>query len=394
MPIKEITPVILKVKPKRQITSIQPRPGLEKPESSTINSFLVRIETSDGNVGYGESMCTFAAMGAQVHTGQLLARIIEELIEPFLHGKEPSECQNIYWKVTNTLGFDIGGGLITQALSAIDIALWDLYGKTVGEPICELLGGKKRSSGKIYASKITGMSNHGDKESYSRSLDEVLKAGIRGIKIGGGLGLKNDVESVRFTRERAGDDFSIMLDAYGAYSVNDSFKLAEMLKPYNIEWLEAPTDPYDNRGNISLGLDSGSKIALDPIINRWNYRDILLSGARSVGLVDVTRDGGISEFVEYAKVADVLGGELSTHSGWAVTSVGVAASAQIAAAFNGVGFMEYRLQYDDNPLGNNILKNPMKLENGKLIFPDGPGLGIDIDESRLNVLIDENKHKQ
>ena len=106
-----------------------------------------------------------------------------------------------------------------------------------------------------------------------------------------------------------------------------------------------------------------------------------------MGLVDVTRDGGISEFKEFAKIAGVFGGELSTHSGWSVTSVGVLASAQIAAAFEEVGFMEFRIQFDDNPLGNSILRNPIKLEDGKMTIPDGPGLGIEIDDSKLDELL-------
>lgn len=387
MQILKIKPMIFKNKAKKIITSIQPTSGINKPVSDVINSFIVEIETSNGLAGYGESMCTFAASGSQVNTGNILSHIIKGIIEPHIVGKEPSQYKSIYRNIVGSLGMDIRGGLFTHALSAVDTALWDLYGKEIGEPIYKLIGEKNRNNIMLYASKLTGLASPTDNEKFISSLNKLMNSGFKGVKIGGGLGIKNDIESIKLARETCGEDFYIILDCYGAYSVKDSIYLAKRLEQYNIEWLEAPTDPNDKQGNTEISQTSRLTVGLDPIVNKWNYKDHLLSGANIMGLVDVTRDGGISEFLEYEKIAEILGGGISTHSGWSVTSVGVLASMQMAVMFQRDSFMEFRMQFEDTPLGNNILRNPLKIENGKMIVPDGPGLGIDIDTDKLKGML-------
>ena len=387
MSISDITPMVFKQKANKIITSIQPTSSIKKPVSDVINSFIIKIETSNGLVGYGESMCTFAAEGAQINTGNILSDIIKEIIKPQVIGKEPYQYKSLYKDIIRKMGLDMEGGLFTQALSSVDIALWDLYGKEIGEPIYKLVSEKKRDSIKLYASKLTGLASSTDYEKFISSLNYLINSGFKGVKIGGGLGIKNDIESVKLAREVCGEDFYIMLDCYGAYSIKDSLYLAKRLVPYNIEWLETPTDPNDKQGNIKISQNSGLTIGLDPIINKWNYKAHLLSESNIMGPVDITRDGGISEFLEYEKIAEILGGSISTHSGWSATSVGVLASAQIAAMFERVNFMEFRIQFKDNPLGNNILRNPIKIKDGKMIIPDGPGLGIEIDDIRLDELL-------
>lgn len=390
MPISEIRSMVFKNKSKKRITTIQPRSSTKKPESDFVNSFIVKIETSDGLTGYGESMCTFAAEGAQINTGHVLSHIINDTIKPHIIGKESSQYKGIYKSIVRNLGFDISGGLFTHALSAVDIALWDLYGKTMGEPIYKLIGEKRKDSVKVYASKLTGLATPSDNEEFVTSLKNIMDSGIKGVKIGGGLGIRNDLESVKLTRQIGGDNFYIILDCYGAYNIKDSIDLAKKLEEYNIEWLEAPTDPNDKYGNIKINQSSGITIGLDPIINKWNYKEYLLSGGNIMGLYDVTRDGGISEFKDFTEIAGVFRSDLSTHSGWSVTSVGVLASAQVAAAFEEVGFMEFRMQFDDNPLGNSILRTPVRIQDGKMIIPDGPGLGIEIDDDKLNEILESS----
>ena len=185
-------------------------------ESEVVNSFILKIETSDGFVGYGESMCTFAADGSHINTGRILSNIIDEIIKPYLYGKDPAQHSSIYKDIVRNSGFDISGGLFTQALSAVDIALWDLYGRIAGEPIYKLIGEKRRDSIKLYASKLTGIATPSDKETFISSLGNIIDSGIKGVKIGGGLGIKNDIESVKLTRQTGGEDFNITLDCYGA----------------------------------------------------------------------------------------------------------------------------------------------------------------------------------
>ena len=390
MPITEIESMVFKNKSKKRITSIQPRSSTKKPENDFVNSFIVKIETSDGLIGYGESMCTFAAEGAQINTGRVLSQVINDIIKPHLIGKDSSQYKGFYKNIVRNLGFDISGGLFTHALSAVDIALWDLYGKTIGDPLYKLIGEKRKDRIKVYASKLTGLATLSDTKEFVTSLKNIIDSGIKGVKIGGGLGIENDLESVKLARQIGGNDFYIMLDCYGAYNIKDSVNLAKRLKEYNIEWLEAPTDPNDKHGNIKINHSSSITIGLEPIINKWNYKDYLLSGGNFMGLVDVTRDGGISEFKEFAKIAGVFRSDLSTHSGWSVTSVGVLASAQVAAAFDEVSFMEFRMQFDDSPLGNTILRTPIRIQDGKMIIPDGPGLGIEIDENKVSEILESS----
>lgn len=385
--MREITPLFLRVKSKNPITSIQPRFDIKKPESEYINAFLVKITTSDGQIGFGEGICTFAAFGTRVNTGHILSRIIEELVSPVLIGREPEDCEEIYNEIVRTLGFEAVNGLLLHALSAVDIALWDLKGKNAGMPICKLIQESPKDVINTYVSKLTGISGKEDVEMYTSSLGRIIKDGYKGVKIGGGLGVENDIDSVRIAREIGGEKLDLMLDVFGGYNVNDAIKLSHSLKPFNTKWLEAPINPNDRKGILEVGSQGSTRIALDPIFSRWYYRDFLISGGSMIGLVDVTRDGGISEFKKFEEVASILGGDLTTHSGWAVSSIGVLASAQVAAAFERVGLMECRLQFEDNPLGNGILRRPIRIKNGVLNIPNGPGLGIDIDEDRLENLL-------
>ena len=384
MKITQVKARVYRAQSKKPITAIQPVSKEKSPESKYVNSVIVKVETSDGSVGYGESMVSAGGDVTGVTTSEVTCQIINGLIAPNILGRDTFEHESL-WKYMNRLaGYHGMGGLLLDGVSAVDTALWDLVGKELGQPLNRLMTEDGKQNIHIYGSKIPGISDANQLDSFRANVKDMMGRGFCGIKVGGGLGIKNDALAMKIARELCGDDVSLMLDVFGSYDEAEALALGESIKATNPEWFECPIDPLDIFGYLDLSKKMRLRIALDPIPEINVLRKMLEMNEKFVTLIDVTRDGGITGFSNIAKFSGKLGSEISAHAGWSVTAIGIAASIQMAASFKNLKWMEFRSQYDDNPLSSDITSNSFIVERGQIKVPSFPGIGVKIDEEKLS----------
>ncbi|MBK1869707.1 mandelate racemase/muconate lactonizing enzyme family protein [Aestuariivirga sp. YIM B02566] len=337
---------------------------------------LVIIKTDEGHVGIG-SVFTDARL-VEAALGVLRPLLIGESIEPMRVSEKLH--QNTFWMGR--------GGSLTHAISGIDIALWDIFGKVTGQPIGRLLGGRYRDKVKAYASILMEMPD------LMRERTALYRAqGFRAIKIGWGPfgrrgSTKLDEDIVRAAREGAGDDCLLMVDAgasdaFWPNGLNWAVNAAQMLKDYDVRWFEEALVPDAMEDFKQLRQRSPVPIATgECITRRQNYLPWFENRALDIVQPDVTKVGGISEQIQIARMANEFGIQYIGH-GWN-TAVGLAADLQLAAAIPTAELVEY---IGGSPYVDDITEGGWKLDqDGMLAIPDAPGLGISLDRAAVHEL--------
>lgn len=337
-----------------------------------IEVVVVEVTTSDGIVGYGEGLARRGAAG--------YARFIDEALSPRLIGKDPADRRAL-WKLMRGALSGQPGGQIVEAISAIDIALWDIAGKAAGEPIHKLLGGMGRTRVPAYASSINWL----DDATVEAEVAAALKAGFREIKVKLGHPLKNAIARAKFVRRLAGDDIALYVDANWAYDVDDALVVGRALADLGYGFFEEPIAPHDRAGYRRLAQHLPIRLAA-------GESDYVASEAlamlqeRSLGLIqpDVTRSGGITETWRIAELAASFNTAYAPHVGWS-GAICVAASLQLAAAAETLRTFECMVYA--NPLRDSftqpVVGEGSQLIDGQLEVPQGPGLGIEVDRDML-----------
>lgn len=344
--------------------------------STTVDTTMVKITTDRGIVGWGEAKSPVAP--------RITATAIRDLAAGLLIGQDPTDPELQWDRLYGAMRIRGGShGFWMDVISGIDIALWDITGKAYGLPVSTLLGGAFRDRIKIYASGIPGLRADSPPEAWDRlqaTAEDVRSRGFHGTKMGIGLGVEGDLRSVQTVRDTLGPEFMIFVDAAGMYGLTDALRLGRGLESLEVGWLEAPVPPEDIELSAQLTQALSIPIASDQIFNRWQVRDLMLAGSIDVVQPDVCRTAGISECRRIAEIADAFGKGVTPHVSIG-SAVQFAASAHLAASFPNQTWMEY--WYGNNPIGNAILKTPLTVENGYLLAPDGPGLGVEVNEDAL-----------
>jgi D-galactarolactone cycloisomerase len=299
-------------------------------------------------------------------------------------GENPLDIERITEKL-HKLTFWVGrGGAMTHAISAINIALWDLAGKLLGQPVWRLLGGSYRSVVPVYGSILFR-----PVETLEQRIEEMLRSGFRAIKLGwdpfGRQALAEDEGLVRIARRAAGDGVRVMIDAGGSDPLwklryKDALERARMLHDHDIAWFEEPLQPDDLEGYTRLTDASPVKIAHGEVLTRrQSFAPYFSRRAMDIAQPDVTKAGGLSEMRRIAWMAEQQGIEIVPH-GWN-TAVGVAADIQFVSTLPAGSLVEFN---HGNALVEELVANPFKLDgDGNLRVPDTPGLGIEVDRDRL-----------
>jgi galactonate dehydratase len=337
-----------------------------------IEIVVVEVTTSDGMTGVGEALARRGAAG--------YARMIDEVLTPRLIGKDPAD-RRAHWKAMRGALSGRPGGQIVEALSAIDIALWDIAGKAAGAPVHKLIGGIGRTQVAAYASSINWL----DDATVEAEVAAAVKAGFREIKVKLGHPLKDAIARAKLIRRLAGDDIALYVDANWAYDVDDAMIVGKALCDLGYGFFEEPILPHDREGYRRLARHLPIRLAA-------GESDYVASDAlnmlqdRSIGLIqpDVTRSGGITETWRIAELAASFNTAYAPHVGWS-GAICVAASLQLAAAAE--TFRTFECMVYANPLRDSfthpVVGEGFQLVDGKLAVPQGPGLGIEIDHDAL-----------
>jgi D-arabinonate dehydratase/D-galactarolactone cycloisomerase len=344
--------------------------------SPTVDTTIVKITTDTGLVGWGEAKAPVAPTAT--------AAIIRDLATGLLLGEDPTNPALQWERMYGSMR--IRGhhtGFWMEAISGVDIALWDITGKALGVPLSKLLGGNFRQRVKVYASAIPGVRADAPDDAWDRlrtTAEDIRQRGFRALKMGIGLGVAADLRSVSIVRETVGSDFLIFTDAAAMYNFPEAVALGRGLEELGVGWLEAPMPPEEVEGYGRLARTLDVPIASDLIFNRWQTRDLLVAGGVDVVQPDVCRAGGLTECKRIAELADAFGKAATPHVSIG-SAIHFAASVHLAASLPNQSVMEF--WYGANPIGDVILRRPFRVEQGYFWLPDGPGLGIDINEDAL-----------
>jgi D-galactarolactone cycloisomerase len=335
---------------------------------STRSTTLVRVDTDEGISGIG------SASG----NGELIEVIVAKVLKPLLIGMDPTEIDKIWDKVYLRGGHKEFGtrGIGVVALSGVDIALWDILGKAHGVPLYQLLGGRCRDKVAVYATALYPE----EPSRVARRARVFAEQGFHGVKIKVGFDLDQDIRIVRAVREELGKDFIVMTDANQGYSVDVALKAADAFADCGVYWLEEPLFVEDIAGHAILREKGKTPIAVGENLHMcYAFENFIMRGAVDFIQPDVARAGGITEIRKITALAARHKVPVSFHT-WG-DGVALAASVHLSAALKDCIVME--LDYTYNPLREELLREPFKVQNGFLVPPEKPGLGIELNPNAL-----------
>jgi L-alanine-DL-glutamate epimerase-like enolase superfamily enzyme len=338
---------------------------------------VVRLETSDGLVGYGEASSNYG------HSYPTVIRaIVEDVLARSLVGRNARDIETRVAEMHGLLDGYLGWeGVTNQAIGAVEIALWDLLGKQEGLSIARLLGGAPAPL-KLYATGTTMFDS--SPEWYAAYFAPALARGITGLKARIGTDANAAIARVAGLREAVGPDIDLMVDAYWGYSVEEARALADRLSAYDIRFFEEPS-PQTGPGFDSLAASFPMPIAVgERVYSPWQFERIAEQGTAHVLEPDASICGGILACMKVAATARAHGLGLVPHLG-SPTAIGLAANLQWASAAR-CDLVEFDV-YPHLPMRDELMAEPVfaldRVVDGHVHVPDGPGLGIEIDEAAL-----------
>lgn len=339
---------------------------------------IVRVHTDAGITGIGEA-----------HTNPLVSKAIIDAplcsvsstgLRGLLIGEDPRDIGRLWdkmYRATQTYG---RRGALIHAMSGIDIALWDILGKVAGLPVHRLLGGARRGAVRAYASDLS-------RDTLEETIEVArahVEAGYRAMKFGwGGLGQdpRRDVAAVHAIRAAIGDGIDLMIDMGFAVPFDHALHLARGCAEAGVAFLEEPLSPDDLDGFARLVSLSPVAIATgEKETTQYPFIDLIARGGVRIVQPDIARVGGISEAMRIVAYAEGHGADVVPHC-WS-TDILVAATLQIVATQRRAPFHEYNATA--NPLRTDLLVEPIRPDaDGNLHVPDGPGLGITLNEDTI-----------
>jgi D-galactarolactone cycloisomerase len=339
---------------------------------------ICEVITDTGITGLGEA---FYFGGP----AKIVAGIMEEALGPLLVGKDPLDTSVIWDSLYNWTRDQGMKGVTISALSGIDIALWDIKGKTLNLPVYKLLGGAYRQKARVYA---TGLYEPQNVPNIVDALVEeslgYMKDGFSGMKLKVGYGIETDLHYIKAIREAIGENMYLMVDANHGYNAAEAIQLARKMEKYNIYWFEEPVPPEDIDGYLEIKKNSNILIAGGECeYTRYGFRELINRRATDILQPDLCATGGFSEMMKIIAMASAANVPVIPHV-WG-TNVGLAASLQLFAAlphfperrFPADPFFEY--DRSSHPLRDGVTMEQFEMKDGYLDIPDRPGLGVSLD---------------
>ena len=339
-------------------------------------STLIRIRTEDGLEGVGECYGLPAP--------KVTAQIVADIIAPLIIGEDAFATDHVWSKVFSSMS---GGGQVRgyflEAMSGIDIALWDIKGKALGLPIHRILGGPHRDRVDVYASPVPMFDDPKQSAEYALTF---VDAGFRAIKLKLGRGRETDVAHSAAVREAVGPGVGVFVDLNCAYTADRAIDVARRLIDLDITWIEEPVAVDDIAGyrrirdSLPVTLVNG-----ETLFTRWDFREYLVQGAVDVVMPNLARAGGITESRKIAALCETFHVDIAPHG--VGSAVGLAAALQLSAAIP--NFRTYEYNRLPNPLRDTLTTVPFEFSDGQLTVPTGPGLGIELDWDRVDLFRSE-----
>jgi L-alanine-DL-glutamate epimerase-like enolase superfamily enzyme len=353
----------------------------------TFDSAIVRIDTDSGITGWGEGKNAAGSSGS--YAG--LVTLINKEFAPRLIGKDARDISVIWDSLYNGVrahhatsrGHSMPDmarrGQTIAAISAIDIALWDIAGKSMQAPVWRLLGGRKAEAMPAYAS-----GGWADAKTIGEQLSGYIRqGGFRAVKMRVGAmdgAPQASAERVTAARSALGPDIEIMVDSHGTFTVAEAKRFAHLVRDCNLAWFEEPVTADDKVGIAEVRAASMIPIAAgESEFTRFDFRDLIIGRAVDILQPDLAICGGITEARRIDALATTFNLRLAPHL-WAGAPA-FFAGLHLAAASPSSYILEYSL--GANPMLHDLIEEDVGVENGMIAIPDRPGLGITVRESVL-----------
>jgi galactonate dehydratase len=351
--------------------------------AGAITYLWVRIHTDEGIIGLGESYPNAEAEAAVVHS-----RLAAVLL-----GKDPSSIDRLWADMFLAVSYSGWGGAEMRAISAVDIALWDLLGKATGQPIYKLLGGASRSSIRIYNTCYDHLDFNREP---ARLAGELLAGNIKAMKIwpfdpiaketaGNHISseqLRRGIEPLRLIREKFGDSIEVAIEFHGFWNLPSAIKIAAALEPYKPMWLEEML-PQDNLAAYAeLARSTSLPLCLsERLMTRWGFRELFENRAASVIMPDISWCGGISEGKKIATMAETYYLPIAPHNcGGPILHF---ATAHLSANVTNLYIMETVRRHYSEEYDGLVTRRLVAGASGELPLPPGPGLGVELSSEVL-----------
>jgi len=350
---------------------------------TTSDMCVVEVETDDGPTGIGEAESSPEVTAAIVHAPRshsLVTGLADVVV-----GNDPFDVEAIWEEMFERTYYYGRKGAVLAAMSAVDMALWDIVGKATDQPVHRLLGGRHRDSVRAYMSTLFPQ-DPTDTEHMRSEARAAMEAGYTAIKFGwGGFGQdrEHDLALVGAARDELGEGFDIMLDAGMAFDgdVKRAVKgVREIDDAHDVFWIEEPFRADDFEGYRTLAERCDTRVVGgEEEYTVYGFRNLVDYGGVDGVQPDVARCGGITQMQKVATLADAEGLPLYVH-GWS-SEILTAANLQVIAANRNMPLIEHSRRA--SPLRFGVVEEEFPLENGHIAVPDRPGLGITLDRDTL-----------
>ena len=352
---------------------------LELPEAS-MQTFafhgwlIVEVFSDDGHVGLGNAALT----------PKITKQVIDLYLKPLLIGQEPWDIERLWQHMyRKTMAFGRKGiGMV--AISAVDIALWDLLGKSAGQPVYRLLGGRTKARIPVYASRLYSVELselEAEAKRYQEEGYQAMKLRFGWGPADGPAGIERNLALVRTVREAVGEGIDVMADAYMGWTLEYAKRMLPLLEPFRLRWLEEPVIPDDIRGYAELKSYGRIPIAGgEHEFTLYGFRELLEAHALDYIQFDTNRVGGITQARKIAALAEAHSVPVIPHAGQMHNYHVVMASLNSPMA-------EYFPMVDvevGNELFWHLFQGEPRAQNGYVDLDDNtPGLGLTVNESGL-----------
>ncbi len=346
------------------------------------NWIFVKVLTDQpGLYGWGEATLEWKTKG--------VVGSVEDL-KPLIIGQDPRRIEHI-WQIMHRQYFWRGGIVTMSAMSGIDQALWDIKGKEVGKPVCELLGGPVRDQLRLYdhlgGGSLEGMYKTGGPEDFARLIGESKARGFTAAKgmpipisepIESAATLRRAADTVKAMREAVGDHFDIMLDLHARCTPAAAIQFGRLLEDYNLYWYEEPCWPEHVDGLVEVARALRFPIATgERLVGRWEFRELLEKRACAIIQPDVSHCGGISEARRIAAMAETYSVTVACHNPQGPIST----AASLHVGFATPNYLIQEIVWNDVPWRMDVVTTGYDVTRGSVEAPTAPGLGIEVNET-------------
>jgi D-galactarolactone cycloisomerase len=353
--------------------------GWVKQRSATI----VEITTDAGIIGWGE------AFAQGLEPPEIAATAIDKALRPLVTGANPLDTEVLWHRMYHATRDYGRKGTLISAISAVDMALWDIAGKHFHVPIHQLLGGAFRTKVQAYATGFYRIRGQGEATRLGEEAVRHYESGLTHMKVKLGYGVDDDLACMAEIRRALGNrQATLMIDTNHAYGVAEALRLGRGLADYKLRWYEEPVTPEDLRGYAEVRRALTMPIAGGENEHTlYGFREFLGAGSVDIAQPDLGSCGGLTAARHVVAIAQSHGVQVNPHV-WG-SAIAQAASLQLIAALpvthHSLFAQEPILEYDrsSHPFRQHLITHPIEHDKGWVTIPDGPGLGIEVDRAVL-----------